>query len=87
MAALHLPLGCFPHLSLLSQEEQQRLHHDVHHEQIQNGERGLRYSMFYVGHTKARIQGYTDASGGIGHSAMSTSKKSWSITKSNLMFG
>lgn len=39
MAAVHLPLGCLPHLPLLSQKEQQRLHYDVHHEQIQNGER------------------------------------------------
>lgn len=39
MAAVHLPLGCVPHLPLLSQKEQQRLHHDVHHEPIQNGER------------------------------------------------
>lgn len=38
MAAVHLPVGCLPHLHLLSQEEQQRLHHDVHNEQIQNGE-------------------------------------------------
>lgn len=47
MAAVHLPLGCLPHLPLLSQKEQQRLHHDVHHEQIQNGERVARCCMLY----------------------------------------
>lgn len=47
MAAVHLPLGRLPHLPLLSQEEQQRLHHDVHYEQSQNGERGLHCSIFY----------------------------------------
>lgn len=41
MAALCLPLGRLPHLPLLSQEESQRLHHDVHLEQIQNGKMGI----------------------------------------------
>lgn len=38
MAAVCLPVGRLPHLPLLPQEEPQRLHHDVHYEQIQNGE-------------------------------------------------
>lgn len=39
MDPLHLPVARQPHLPLLSQEEQQRIHHDVCHEQVQNGER------------------------------------------------
>lgn len=38
MDPLHLPVARQPHLPLLSQEEQQRIHHDVRHEQVQNGE-------------------------------------------------
>lgn len=38
MAAMHLSLGCLSHLPLLSQKKQQRIHYDVHNEQIQNRE-------------------------------------------------
>lgn len=41
MGAVHLSVGCQPNLHLLSQEEQERIHHDVTFEQVQDGERAF----------------------------------------------